>query len=286
MHDPLPDIVSRSLTSPLSLVCMVIALVSAAVVLLLVRACVRLGRRRVGRRLLTDRGGTATIEFALMLPLLMYMLLLLAQSMLLTGGNIFVHYAAFAAARSAIVQIPSETEDDGANALTHAAGFDKYDSIHRAAAYALVPVAGRADSADTTQLGDAFVLGLQQLHREQELTEPNWIESFAARRLAYAMEQTQVQVLLTSVETKGGERRVVLEELIDGESHTFGAKDPITVRVRHLFNLPVPYANLIFADGQIDNSPSRYTRISAASTLTNEGTLDWLPPAPEIERVP
>ena len=66
----------------------------------------RLGRSQ--RRPSGPSQGTATIEFALVMPIMLFLILLLAQTTFVMAGNLFVHYAAFAATRSAIVYIPAD----------------------------------------------------------------------------------------------------------------------------------------------------------------------------------
>ena len=53
-------------------------------------------------RALAAEGGTATLEFCMVIPIVLFLILLLVQSTLLMVGNQFVHYAAFAATRSAV----------------------------------------------------------------------------------------------------------------------------------------------------------------------------------------
>ena len=72
---------------------------------------------RLRRGWLDDRG-TVTIELVLVIPVVLFFSLLLVQVMLLMTANHFVHYAAYAAVRSAIVQIPVDaTGRDGTRRL-------------------------------------------------------------------------------------------------------------------------------------------------------------------------
>ncbi|MBI1373302.1 MAG: hypothetical protein GC159_11280 [Phycisphaera sp.] len=272
-----------TLTSPLSILCLVLMLVSLVAAAVLLRAAVRVGKRRAsGDSLAADTGGTATIEFALLMPILLFVILLLAQVTFLMAGNIFVHYSAFAAARAAIVQVPTEYPDSPANEYDNTPGSTKRDAIWRAAVFALVPASGDVGGGNPN--GDistsGFVSGLNEFYSAYGQPAPPWITAKMENRLAYAAEFTDI-ALFRPVAEEGSE---VTFEPMDGGK--FDPKDPIRVVVYHRLNLPVPYVNQIFADGTHVDGRSRYMNVAAHATLTNEGVLDKMPPEPDVPRLP
>jgi Flp pilus assembly protein TadG len=273
---------ARVLTSDLSLLCYGVMIVCVVGLALGVRLLRRVHRGRSAGHPLTDTDGTATIEFALVVPFLLFIMLVLTQTTLLMGGNIFVHYSAYAATRTAIVQIPAEYADDPANRYTAAPGRRKHDAIRRAAALAVVPVAGRQSSSETPVRADEFVAGLRQHYAAYGRDEPNWIENFAAKRMRYAIDHTQIIVYLT--EAAPDEPSVHFREISEGSAYRFEARDAISVRVLHRLNLPVPYANRIFATGRHELGTGRYRLVTARYTMTNEGVRDEMPPTPTVPR--
>ena len=126
---------------------LVLAAISVVMIALACRALIHLNSRDPtgrGLRVRFNNNGTATMEFVLVFPILLFFSLLLAQTTLLAGANAFIHYAAFAATRSAIVQIPTGyAPDESPNVIINADGHTKHDIIRRAAVFALVPVSGR-----------------------------------------------------------------------------------------------------------------------------------------------
>lgn len=274
--------VYAALTTPLSITCMLLLLGLAPIALLGVRALVRVGRSTTSQRnLLRDAGGTATIEFALVLPILLFVVLTLAQTTMLMGGNLFVHYAAAAATRSAIVQIPYDYLEEPANTYYGSPGTPKHDAIQRTAAFALMPVASGAPGSGGAVDSGAFVEGLNYFYGSYGADPPAWVANLAARRLEYAMETTAVSLFRPVVDDAGV--NVYFEPL---EGADVEPKDPIRVRVEHQLNLGVPYANRLFDDGVQPDGVGRYRVIVATATLTNEGVLDRMPPLPTIPRSP
>ena len=125
------------------------AVVFAAAGLLLAalwRALLLMGRAQRQRPGVKD--GTALIEFVLVLPIALMLVLVMLQSALLMAGNFCVHYAAYCAARSAVVQVPM---DYGRNEPPNVVLADpiwsgKLARIRDAAVWAVMPVCcGRKD---------------------------------------------------------------------------------------------------------------------------------------------
>jgi hypothetical protein len=106
-------------------------------------------------------GAVQSLSFVLTLPVFVMILMLIVQVSQLMIATVVVHYAAFAAARSAVVWIPAETNwlDEGANRIssyvpdaeagiegvgpsyTIAPAGPKYQKIQLAAALACMPMA-------------------------------------------------------------------------------------------------------------------------------------------------
>lgn len=278
----------HALTSGRSLALLSVMGVSFAVIVLLLIAMARLGaaeraRRKAGASPSFSRDGraTATIEFALVFPILLFFILILTQTTLTMSGNFFVHYAAFCATRTAIVQLPRITDDEPANTVT-SADSPKIATIRASAAVALIPVAGR-QSTDSVGGADEFAGALRSYFGSYGEKPPRWVDTLAADRYRYAMGNTSVKLLIVKADDNSA-----TFESIPGYPYTFGPKDPITVEVTHKLNLAVPYISMIFADGRQPDSAggNRYTNVAAHYILTNEGIVDALPPRPPILRSP
>jgi hypothetical protein len=255
----------HALTDSRSLGYLMVIIISAMLLLILVRAMRRLpAAPRHG-----GESGVATIEFALVLPIFLFLILLLTQTTLAMTGNLFVNYAAFAATRSAIVNIPSGNP----NVVAPYPGEAKYDAVHVAAALACVPISGRGEEGSTP--ADAIVAGLTEHYQSYGRSAPVWIDRLIAPRVRYALANTDIAILrivdITAYE-------VELEEV--ESTVRFGPREPITVRVEHRFALSIPYVWRIFSDDRDD----RAVTLRAQYTLTNEGVVDALPPPPRLPR--
>lgn len=242
-----------------------------------VRAWLRLGGGWARRQ--DPQAGTATIEFALAFPIILFLALLLIQTTLLMAGQFFIHYAAFAATRAALVQVPSDQPGEPANVIVPLAGSPKQEAIHRAAAVALAPVSGSlAEQVDLD--ADAFAQALDQHYTAMGLAVPRWVDTLAAARLRYAWAYTDTALLEPQVTGAG----VAFVPLTPGVPRTYGPRDPLTVHVTHRFNLSIPYVRAIFADGRHDAGDGAYAMLEANCTLTNEGIDPALPPEPRLPR--
>lgn len=233
---------------------------------------------------LRDTRAVATIEFALVFPIALFLMLTLAQTTLVMGSLSYVHYAAYSATRAAIVQIPRDLPetDEPANAIYVDLRSPKFAAIRRAAVLSLVPVAGRlAESGTATQ---TYVAGLSHHFASYGMSDPAWLTNLAADRLRYADAYTRVTLLRTTVPSP---QEVEFDELRNGR-HTFSPREAISVRVEHELHLAVPYASMLFADDwhETRDGLSRYSLVEAQYTLTNEGVPVPLPPRPSIDRVP
>jgi hypothetical protein len=183
------------------------------------------------------------------------------------GGFLCVNYASFCAARSAVVIVPAELEDEPANTLqanTSEAPSDKLDRIHRAAVWAVLPVGagrslpGQSDSPYSRHLQD----GLEAFYARYDTSPPNWVRRRLGHKLAYAERHT----------------RVTIDPPTDG-SEVYGEHQDLTVRVEHDLYLAVPYAGRVLAwldsDHAVDLGDGRYAlSVSIPCTLPNAGASD------------
>jgi len=240
------------------------------------RMKMRIAKAPSPKQLARDENGTATVEFALIFPVFMFFAMMLTQTMLVMTGAIYVDYAAFAATRAAIVQIPQDYTFDGEIRNEYVEGGVKHELIRSAAAMALVPVSGTVSGGRGPDL--EYVEAVENLYAQFGRQPPNWVERLLSDRVNYAFDYTDIEVHETSVRSGG---------FVDFEPqyrHQFGPRDPITVTVHHELHLAVPYAGLIFADGE--NDAGLYTMVSAGYTLTNEGISPDLPLEPGLPRTP
>ncbi len=287
MDWPTPTIADASfwpqaLTSGLTLTCAVIVVLCLFAVsagILILRRIHRQTEIQNQQSPITCTRGTATIEFALVFPILLFLMLLLAQTTMLMAGNLFVHYSAFAATRTAIVQIPRDVPGCPTNCYIHNFGREKHDAIWRSAVHAVAPAGSRLGGSGSGVNVDAYVQGLHNLYEGYGRTTPPWVDQIAGPRLAYAADHTAITVMHVEVLP---DDTVAFHEVPTGASHPFGAHDPVTVLVEHRLALGVPYINRIYSDGETGGG--QYRLVAARYTLSNEGMVDELPPQPTIPR--
>ncbi|MCC6682587.1 MAG: pilus assembly protein [Phycisphaeraceae bacterium] len=230
--------------------------------------------------------GMATIEFALVMPVVLFLMLVLIQTMLLMAGQLFVHYAAYAATRAAIVQIPLDLSQRGEpiNVISIGSSSGKFGAIERAAVLAVMPVCGRDDASGGSQVdGEEFASALRQHYEMLGETTPRWVDTLAAERYCYAAEHTRIDLIELITDADGSS---VQMRTLTGGTHSFGMKDPVAVRVEHRFNLSVPYVRAIFADAKMPtkHGETAYTNITALQMLTLEGVDPAMPMEPTLPR--
>jgi hypothetical protein len=175
------------------------------------------------RRLHGDQGGSAqSLSFVLTLPLFILVMLTLVEISQIMIGTMVVHYAAFAAARSAIVWVPArllgepenflpayEPADDPLAALvgpvdgwTRHVVVDKsgvkYATIRRAAVMACV---GISPSVDLAPMDDQGVQTWRRLQAAYDAVAPgaSWATKDGGpvyNKLAYAEAHTAVDIVV------------------------------------------------------------------------------------------
>jgi hypothetical protein len=244
------------------------------------------------RERLADDSGVAMIEFVLVTPILLFVTLLLVQTMLVFTGLFYVQYAAYAAARTAIVVIPSDLDLPPNDMDLYG---DKAGLIGASSALALMPVSGRESSTDNTSLdvGPLLEQGFASMYNALGKSQPPWVNEMLAQRFYYAANHTEIE--MHRVYPGDGPQTVRLEG-VEGYT-TFGPKDAIAVTVHHEFALTVPLASRVFSavgesgsyspagrDSDSPGPPGQWTKISSRAILTNEGIDRRLPEAPDVPR--
>jgi hypothetical protein len=245
---------------------------------------VRLNRSRVElrrlRRLHGDQDGTAqSLSFVLTLPFFVMIMLFIVQVSQLMIGTIVVHYAAFAAARSAVVWIPArlappeqencisahfedpEAEEQvrpildpldpdygpAAGGVTYvvAPGSPKYEKIASAAVLGCMPISPSRDlglsAPRSGSLAAEIIKGAYGSMAPGSAANA-MIPARLENKLAYAMQNTTVEIRFYH---KNSEPPLVQYFLPDDHGEFYfnqlGWQDPITVTVRYnLALLPGP----------------------------------------------
>jgi Flp pilus assembly pilin Flp len=233
-------------------------------------------------RLHRDESAVATVEFALVFPVLLAFSLILAQTSMLMAGNLYVHYAANAAARSASLQVPRRLVSIGgepSNYVVHATDWPKHEAITHAAIVAVVPAAGRLDAPATRY--DSVPEALTEYFARSDREAPAWIESSVAQKFRYAAKHTRVELARV---LDDGE----MDPVREGATVRFGPREPIGVRVHHRLHLGVPYASFFFHDGThaTANGETAYAEVIGRAVAINRGVNDALPQEPRIPRQP
>lgn len=261
---------TEALLSALSVKCFALAIGCAlglgVIGAMLWRPVAALRRRRGSQE------GVAMLEFALVLPIALMLVLVMAQSSLLLGANVCVHYAAYCAARTAIVTIPSEFSREPPNE-TSGEGGPKWERIRQSAVWALMPIA--CGSSYYPSSVDAGILtdGLDEFFAAYGRTTPAWATNtrVLSTKLSYASDSQYTTV--------------ALEPPTNGA--VYDQHESLTVGVRHTYYMPVPFASSLFAKlldkangvayaGSLDGEYG--LDIYATCTLTNQGVREYIEP--------
>ncbi len=218
--------------------------------------------------------GQAMTEFAISFPIVLITTLILMQLALMYQAKNVVTYAAFSAARAAIVYIPAENDNEGKHTINIDGG-DKIDKINQAAAMACVPISPRASVVldGLPFVGDivssAFSTFSQLMSGLGLAGE--YVDS-ALQRYAYSTFATNV--LLYKADEGG------LSEQSGSASWDWPNESDVGVQVQHRFYLAIPLVNRFIGDDWSIlslppffslNLPGQYTRIRAVSVLPLEG---------------
>ncbi len=234
-----------------------------------------LGARAVarGERVRMGESGQAMTEVAVSFPVLLITTLILMQLALMYQARNVVTYAAFSAARAAIVWIPA-TSDTEAKHQINVGGGDKWDKIHQAAAMACVPISPRASVVLDglpfvgDVIGDAFSAFSSMMSGFGLAGE--YVDN-GLQRYGYSTFATEVKLYEA---TSSG-----FEEKSGNITWQYPGPD-VGIRVRHRYYLPIPVVNRIIGDDWsiIDagpffslDLPGEYTFIRSVAVLPLEG---------------
>jgi hypothetical protein len=221
--------------------------------------------RRGVRRRLDGEAGTAIIEFALILPIILFIGLVLIQSSLLMGGFVAVNYGSYAAARSAIVMIPASTNTEPRNVVIDTIGAGASPKVNRIWGAALWPLLPTGDGGYERNGQGAAVLtdGLDDLLGAYGGRLPDWAEERLGAKLGYVQDHTRVE----------------LAPPINGD--VYDDNEDLRIELRHDLYLSIPYAARFFAaiddSRSVDLGGGKYAvEVTVQCRLTNEGRQDYI----------
>ncbi len=187
-----------------------------------------------------EDGASVMLDFILVFPLFTMIVLVVVQLALMINARIVVGYAAYTAARSAIVWL-----DEGEDLAL--------EKSHAAASISCLPIS----PASLPLLGGA---GLFALPEVAPLLLHDGISGSMLRRLM-----------------RGGRKLVYSQQATDvtlSGTEDFGPRDPVTATVSYRFYLSVPYAATLFSTsigGRFLGVPT--IEIEDSVTLLNEGRI-------------
>ena len=245
--------------------------------------------RREGYKKNCPQDGNAILEFALILPIMLFFALLMVQSSLLMGGYLCVNYAAFCSARSASVYIPANLSNasgqesqaldvEGPNNVNvgNPGESRKIEHIRSAAVWAVMPISD-GNHSQAASRGDVLTDGLNEFFQENSQASPGWVGGdYLSKKLAYAEQHTRVTLVSLDDEGRAND---IAEQATDG-FYLYGEHEDIHVDITHDLYLAVPYANWLMwkldgAKSSGDLGKGRYAlEVRVSCTLTNEGTSD------------
>jgi hypothetical protein len=187
--------------------------------------------------------GTSAVEFVLVLPALAVLLLMILQIAWIVQAKFVVNYAAFCAARSAVVVIPDEVSgrpSEPRNYLGRPDSSPKVEIIQRSAALpltAISPLPGFSFARGVPLLTDPTVIADLVTLAPFEVAPSMMAQVMARAPYAYHLENTAVKVL-----TPQGT-----------ESGSFKDHDWVTVKVQYRYYLAVPFAKKLFGTSYSGN---------------------------------
>lgn len=265
---------ARALTGRLFVRCAIILVVAALLTAVVGAAMWAAAAPARARR--RPQGGAAIVEFALGMPILLMLSLIMAQASLLMGGNLCVNYAAFCAARSAVVTVPGfAAPDEYPNMVGDPSASGKLSRIKAAAVWAVFPVSySNYPEEEGIVDTDTLETGMDRFFEQYDRSTPLWVRRHFSPKMAYARRYTEVELADPNIipppqYTYNG-------ELYDG----YGQNEDLKVRVTHTFFLSVPYAGWLLTqldpDGvEMDFADGEYGMVIRATCwLTNEGLRD------------
>ncbi len=253
-----------------------------------------------------------SLAFVLTVPVFIMVMMLIVQVSQLMIGTITVHYAAYAAARSASVWIAADTRgDEGANRISSivptanvgipgagqsyrvASGSPKFRKIQSAAQLACAAISpsrnvGYADAGPYLGSLRRVYQALDPQHYRQNTR----ISQRLQNKLAYSLANTRITIgFLHKADEPALTRYNILDDPNEFRPNEVGWQDPIKVTVIHQFALLPGPGRLLFrpasgATSQVGDPVSQnirrqgkvYTRELRASVIIgNEGEKSGLP---------
>ena len=181
-----------------------------------------------------DEKATAMLDFVLVFPIFAMIVLTFVQLSLLIHARLVVSYAAFAAARSAVVWLAQ----------------DPAEAQERAEKAAQIGCLAIASGAGAVGSGWGHALAVT----------PLYLHSPDGERLGHRIRRGGSKMAWSAAATRVH---------IRPSSQPLGAHDPVTVEVEHDFYLSVPYGDRVFRQGTLGGLPIH--TIKDSFTLTNEG---------------
>lgn len=260
---------AEAMRSPTAIIFGAAALGSLLILYVLSGLLWRLGRGR-GRLAETSESGTAAVEFALLFPIALMIVLIMIQSAMVLSANLVVHHAGYTAARAAITWVPEKLSyDEPRNVVAGRGQSEKLDRIRAAAVYKLLAISASRRGAAGAAAGDSTVIqeGMARFYELYGEEVPGWISNMLPAKYEYAWEHTEV----------------TLHPPANGQ--IYGDNEELRVWLRHTVYLSVPYANRIFAlVGAARGLPRGGfgTDVEVTYTLTNQGVEDEI----DVEQFP
>jgi hypothetical protein len=151
-----------------------------------------------------DQGGSAAIELALVFPFALVVFLIVVQATLLFNANMMVHYAAFCAARQAIVEVPRDMGSEGHNLVwpPNVMPSRKLENVRLAAVRALVPISAQLRTGGSGNAGQTFRDKTEQAFNRMSADVPRWIGR-ARAMYDYADQYTSIDLTMPAHWTDG-----------------------------------------------------------------------------------
>jgi len=271
-----------AIRSPLFVRCGLVLLAATAALIVVGRAMARLGLRP-RRSIASDQAGVAVLEFVLLFPIAMAIILVMIQSAMLMTGNLLVHYGAFCAARSAVVWIPADLRRFGEppNVVASPESSVKLRRIRQAAVLGVLPAGAMSSRFGRPADAAAVRRTLQRVYGHYGQSPAGWLDEPLAAKYGYVSDEDHTWVQLSAPTYEVDHQR---DDALDGRIDQvffdgtaippYGPAEPITVTLHHRLYLSVPYANRLFGYA-LDGYPGHYaTEIAVSYTLMNQGRYD------------
>lgn len=249
-----------------------------------------------------ERGTVQSLSFVLTVPIFIMVLMFLVQLAQITMGRLVVEYAAFAAARSAVVWIPAAVEGEPANCIGNrfyrgeveqpsglASQYEielvgaKAQRIHLAAASACLAICPSRPIENAAEVSPGLLAALWDGYSAATIN-PNDNASrqrVLANKMAYALKNTRVSLFVNHpVQEPPLWQYYVPPRIGEYQPNEIGWRDTLLVTVVHDYALlPGPGRLLATSASDADTVAPRiarrdrvYTyRLTANMTMTNEG---------------